>query len=195
MASVKKLCLDSRFGEGNCNQFTIELPETVNCSPDCVAGITDVSFPIAWRTIDIHNDNIYLLEKTSDPIPTARVVKISIKDCTLGSDLVAQVKLALNTNGTGAAFKYVSGTFDVTFSQSTFSLTVTLTGGGTFAVLSFDQLRDIYFFANWRYYATQSPLPVIQPAMHEDRKRSAPNQHRRGEYTFELQHHADWRLD
>ena len=159
MASAKKIYVDSRFAEGNGSQFTLELPETVNCGPDCVAWITDVSFPIAWHTIDIHNDKIYLLEKTADPIPHARVVKIPQKDYTLGSDLVAQVTLAVNTRGVGAAFKYVTGTYDVTFSQATFALTVTLTGGGTFLVLSFDQLR--------RYYATQSPLPVVQAAMHE----------------------------
>jgi len=129
--------------------------------------VTDVSFPLAWYTIDIHNDRLYLLEKTSDPIPHARIVKLPIKDYTLGIALVAQVKLALNTSGVGAAFKYVSGTYDVTFSQSTFSLTVTLSGGGTFTVLSHDQLRDYYFFNNWRYYTTQSLLPVIQAAMHE----------------------------
>ena len=167
MASVKKIYVDSRFAEGNGSQFSLELPETVNCYQDCVAWITDVSFPIAWHTIDIHNDRIYILEKTSDPIPHARVVKIPIKDYTLGSDLVAQVKLALNTSGAGAAFKNVSGTYDVTFSQNTFALTVTLAGGGTFVVLSFDQLRDFYFWHSWRTYATQSPLAVVQAAMHE----------------------------
>ena len=96
------------------------------------------------------------------------MVTIPRKDYTLGSDLVSQVKLALNTSGVGAAFKYVSGTYDVTFSQATLSLTVTLSGGGTFLVLSFDQLRDPYFFINWRYYAVQSPLAVIQSAVHEE---------------------------
>jgi len=167
MASVKKIYVDSRFAEGSGSQFTLELPETINCGPDCVAWIADVSFPIAWHTIDIHNDRIYLLEKTSEPIPHARVVNIAQKDYMLGSDLVAQVKLSLNTSGTGAAFKYVSRTYDVTFSQSTFALTVTLSGGGTFLVLSFDQLRAFYFFNNRRYYAAQSPLPVVQAAMHE----------------------------
>jgi len=167
MATVKKIYVDSRFAEGNGSQFTLELPETVNCSQDAVAWITDVSFPIAWHTIDIHNDRVYLLEKTSDPIPHARIVKIPIKNYTLGSDLVAQVKLALNTSGVGAAFKHVSGTYDVTFSQSTFALTVTLAGGGTFVVLSFDQLRDLYFWSSWRYYAVQSPLPEVQYAMDE----------------------------
>ncbi len=90
-----------------------------------------------------------------------------MKDYTLGSDLVAQVKLALNTSGVGATFKYVAGTYDVTFQQSTFTLTVTLAGGGSFTVLSFDQLRDFYFFNNWRYYATQSADPSVQLAMHE----------------------------
>jgi len=167
MASVKKIYVDSRFAEGNGSQFTLELPETVNCGPDCVAWITDVSFPFAWHTIDVHNDKIFLLEKTSDPIPHARVVKIPRKDYTLGSDLVAQVKLALNTSGADAAFKHVSGTYDVTFSQATFALTVTLIGGGSFLVISFDQLRDLYFWTRWRYYATQSPVPSVQYAMHE----------------------------
>jgi hypothetical protein len=167
MASVKKIYLDSRFAEGNGAQGTVELPETVNCGPDCVAWVTDVTMPVAWNTIDIHNTKLYLLEKTSDPIPHARVVQIPMKDYTLGSDLVAQVKLALNTSGVGATFKYVTGTYDVTFQQSTFTLTVTLAGGGSFTVLSFDQLRDFYFFNDWRLYATQSPLLVIQSSMHE----------------------------
>ncbi len=168
MASVKKIYVDSRFCQGNGSQFSAELPETVSCGPDCVAYITNVSFPVGWHTIDIHNSRIYLLEKTSDPIPHARVVNIPKKDYTLGSDLVAQVKLALNTSGPAAATKHVTGTYDVTFSQATFALTVTLAGGGTFSVLSFDQLRDQFFyFNNWRYYAVQSPLPALQAAMDE----------------------------
>ena len=99
MASVKKIYIDSRFCEGNGSRFSAELPETVSCSETCVAYITNVTFPIAWHTIDIHNSRIYLLEKTSDPIPYARVVNIPKKDYTLGSDLVAQVKIALNTSG------------------------------------------------------------------------------------------------
>jgi hypothetical protein len=167
MANIRKLYVDSRFCEGNGSNFSLELPETVNCSLDCVCYVTDVSFPIAWHTIDVHNDRIFLLEKTPDnPAPHARVVQIPRKDYTLGSDLVAQVKSALNTSGVAAAFKYVSGTYDVTFNQSTFSLTVTLAGGGTFTILSFDQLRDPYFFRTWRYYATQSVLPAVQAAMH-----------------------------
>ena len=168
MATMKKLYIDSRFAEGNGSNFSLELPETVNCSQDCVCYVVDVSFPIAWHTIDINNDKIFLLEMTPDSpsTPRARVVKIPIKDYTLGSDLVAQVKAALNAPGVAASFKYVPGTYDVTFNQSTFSLTVTLAGGGTFTILSFDQLRDPSFFHSWRYYATQSVLPVVQAAMH-----------------------------
>ena len=166
MASVKKLYLDSRFAEGNGSNFTIELPETVNCSPDAVCWVTDVSFPIAWHTINIHNDKIFMLEQQSpDHDWQARVVQIPKKDYTLGSDLVTQVKNALNNSGPEAAFKSVAGTYDVTFNQSTFSLTVTLTGGGTFTILSHDQLRESSFWTRWRYCATQSTS--VMTDMHE----------------------------
>jgi hypothetical protein len=164
MATVKKIYCDSRFAEGNGSSFSIELPETVNCSVDCVAWITDVSFPVAWHTIDIHNDKVFLLEQQSPDIDWhARVVQIPKKDYTLGSDLVTQLKTALNTSGANAATKTVAGTYDVSFSQATFSLTVTLSGGGTFSILSFDQLRDSYFWTRWRYYATQDVNVLADP--------------------------------
>jgi len=166
MASVKKLYLDSRFAEGNGARFSVELAESVQCSPDCVAWITDVCFPVGWKTIDIHNDKIFMLEQSGVGLdPQARVIQIPRKDYTLGSDLVTQLKTALNTSGAEAATKRVAGTYDVTFNQSTFSLTVTLAGGGTFTILAFDQLRDTYFSVFWRFYATQS-MNALAP-MHE----------------------------
>ncbi len=164
MASVKKLYLDSRFAEGNGANFTVELPETVNCGPDCAAYITDVCFPVAWHTININNNRLFMLEKRSADFPVqARVIEIPMKDYTLGSDLVANVQTALNLNGPSvAARKTVAGTYAVTFNQATFALTVTLSGGGTFTILSFNQLRDQYMYIRWKYYATQS---FIAPTM------------------------------
>ena len=164
MATVKKIYIDSRFAQGNGSDFTVELPETVNCGPDTVAYITDVCFPVAWHTIDVNNSKIYLLEKRSADFPVqARVVEIPIKDYTLGSTLVSEVQTALNLNGPSvAAKKNVIGSYAVSFNQSTLALTVTLTGGGQFTILSYNQLRDPYFYLRWKFLATQSFAIVVQ---------------------------------
>jgi len=76
---------------------------------------------------------------------------------------VANVQAALNLNGPSvAARKSVHGTYAVAFNQGTFALTVTLSGGGTFTILSYDQLRDTYFHLRWKFLATQSFAIVIQ---------------------------------
>jgi hypothetical protein len=158
MASFKKLYFDSRFATGNGSQFSVELTESVQCSPDAVCWVTDVCFPIAWHTINLNNSKLFLLERRSADFPIqARVIEIPSKDYTLGSDLVANVQTALNLSGPSlAAQKIVQGSYAVTFNQATFALTVTLSGGGTFTILSYNQLRDPYFHIRWRYYATQS---------------------------------------
>ena len=119
MASVKKIYIDSRFAVGNGADFTVELPETVNCGPDTVAYITDVCFPVAWHTIDVHNSKIFMLEKRSADFPVqARVIEIPKKDYTLGSDLVNQLQTALNLSGPSvAAQKIVAGSYVVSFNQ------------------------------------------------------------------------------
>jgi hypothetical protein len=164
MATVKKIYLDSRFAEGNGSDFTVELPETVNCGPDTVAYVTDVCFPVAWHTININNSRLFMIEKRSaDFPPQARVIEIPIKDYTLGSDLVAQVQSALNLDGPSvAARKNVVGSYAVSFNQSTFALTVTLSGGGQFTILSYNQLRNPYFYLRWKFLATQSFAIVVQ---------------------------------
>jgi hypothetical protein len=170
---MKKIYIDSRFAAGNGSDFTVELPETVNCGPDTVAYVTDVCFPIAWNTIDIHNSKLYMLEKRSPDFPVqARVIEIPIRDYTLGSALVSEVQTALNLNGPSlAARKNVIGSYAVAFNQNTFALTVTLTGGGEFTILSFNQLRDVYFHARWKFLATQSFAIVVQldPSFYYDR--------------------------
>ena len=167
MASVKKIYVDSRFGEGTGSQFNYELPESVTTTQDCVAWITDVSIPIAWHTIDVHNDKIYLIESAT-PVPKARIVSLPTQDY-MASSLVTALQTALNTNGAGAAQKHVAGTYSVTFDAQRFSLTVSLTGGGSFYIFSFDQLRDLHFrSATWPYYVTGSPLPVVWGAMPMD---------------------------
>jgi hypothetical protein len=173
MATVKKIYIDSRFAEGNGSEFTVELPETVNCGPDTVAYITDVCFPVAWHTIDVHNNKIFMLERRSPDFPVqARVIEIPMKDYVLGSTLVTEVQTALNLNGPSlAARKNVIGSYAVTFNQSTFALTVTLSGGGNFTILSYNQLKDYYFHARWKFLATQSFAIVVQldPSFYYDR--------------------------
>jgi hypothetical protein len=164
MASFKKLYFDSRFAEGNGSKFTVELTESVQCSPDAVCWVTDVCFPIAWHTINLNNNKLFLLEKRSEDFPVqARVIEIPMKDYTLGSELVANVQTALNLSGPSlAAHKSVVGTYAVAFNQATFALTVTLSGGGTFTVLSYNQLRNPYFHLRWKYLATQAVSIVVQ---------------------------------
>jgi hypothetical protein len=173
MASVKKIYIDSRFALGNGSDFTVELPETVNCGPDAVAYVTDCCFPISWSTIDIHNNRIFMLEKRSSDFPLqARVIEIPIRDYTLGSALVADVQTALNLNGPSlAARKNVIGSYAVALNANTFALSVTLSGGGEFTILSFNQLRDYYFHARWKFFATQSFAVVVQldPSFYYDR--------------------------
>ncbi len=173
MATVKKIYIDSRFAQGNGSDFTVELPETVNCGPDTVAYITDVCFPVAWHTINVNNNKLFMLERRSVDFPVqARVIEVEQKDYTLGSDLIAQVKTALNLNGPSlAARKNVLGSYAVAFNQSTFALTVTLTGGGQFTILSYNQLRDTCFHVRWKFLATQSFAIVVQldPSFYYDR--------------------------
>lgn len=133
MASVKKLYIDSRFGEGTGSQFTYELPETITTTSDCVAWITDVSVPIAWHTIDVHNDKLYLIEDDGSGIPRARTVSLPTQDY-VATSLVSALQTALNTNGAGPAQKHVTGSYSVSFDPQKFSLTVSLTGGGAFYV-------------------------------------------------------------
>ena len=81
MASFKKLYFDSRFAEGNGSQFTAELAESVQCTPDSVCWVTDVCFPIAWSTINLNKNRHFMLEKRSADFPVqARVIEIPIKD-------------------------------------------------------------------------------------------------------------------
>lgn len=171
MASVKKIYVDSRFGEGSGSQFNYELPESVTTTQDCVAWITDVSFPLAWHTIDVHNDRIYMAEESvagdPNPIPHARIITIPHQDYT-ASSLVAALQTALNTNGAGAAQKHGDGVYSVTFDAQKFSLTVSRSAG-RFYIFSFDQLRDSVFRTRtWPTYATRSSLPVIWAQMPMD---------------------------
>ena len=62
-ATVRKVLVDSRHGVGPSNNFTYELPESVETGPNCCFWVSDVSIFVSWPTIGSHNNRVYLVEK------------------------------------------------------------------------------------------------------------------------------------
>ena len=67
MDKVKKVYVDSRFRSrysASNSDFTFELNEALVQPDNTVCYVDDISIPHTWRTIESHNNKLYIILKT-----------------------------------------------------------------------------------------------------------------------------------
>ena len=66
MDSVKKVYVDSRFRTDDSlsnSDFNFELKESLNLPDNTVCYVGDICIPHTWRTIESHNNKLYIIFK------------------------------------------------------------------------------------------------------------------------------------
>ena len=67
MDKVKKVYVDSRFrsrDSASNSDFTFELNEALVLPDNTVCYVDDISIPHTWRTIEAHDNKLYIIFKT-----------------------------------------------------------------------------------------------------------------------------------
>ena len=148
--SVRKLYIDSRYrASGTASNFEYELPETVELPKNTRAFITEFTGVNGWDTVNLTNNNFYLIEQQSNStIWRARV--LTIPENAYDTDSLRSTLEGLLNFGN----KMVPGAYTVTRTTSAGDATsaasgaayrfytIKITGGGSFIAPPESFLRD-----------------------------------------------------
>ena len=81
MDKVKKVYVDSRFRSADSasnSDFKYELKEALDLPDNTVCYIDDVTIPHTWRTIDSHNNKLYMIFKNIIYLVVATILQLNI---------------------------------------------------------------------------------------------------------------------
>ena len=113
---TKRVYLDSRYANVD---GSIDIPGGIDCRPDSLCWLTEMSTVASWHTLDASNDTFFVIEKTPGGVVTNRTIVLSPGPYDLES-MADHLESKLNGFG-----KTVPGVYGVT------RVTGALGGGGS----------------------------------------------------------------